>query len=397
MRNHTKGFTLIELLVVIAIIAILAAILFPVFAKAREKARQTSCTNNQKQIVTAILMHAQDHEEIMPGASAVWGDIDLPKAALLCPTAGTKFGNGFGYHDALTNLADGNGKALGDIATPNAMIVTADMIKASDRVLRVNADVDYRHGKKAIASYLDGHVEAGAPTLPITSLTLDVDLMTNLLPLANGSFPAGTTGTAGTLGAWTRTGIDTIRASTTIDISKMALVNGPTGKAINILQKSNQNGDPSSAELASCKLTVPAGTIAWGVSGYVRYINFGQVYVPSQMIIQVTDGTTAIATLSALSGGANSCNNLTFNGTDVFPPAQYYNAPVRDFVTQYVPFTITVDQTTATLDFNGTIKVVKPKGNPLNPAALEVRANAHGNANMTIEFAAGDFMYGTRR
>jgi prepilin-type N-terminal cleavage/methylation domain-containing protein/prepilin-type processing-associated H-X9-DG protein len=58
-----RGFTLIELLVVIAIIAILAAILFPVFAKAREKARQTSCLNNNRQLATAFLMYAQDYDE----------------------------------------------------------------------------------------------------------------------------------------------------------------------------------------------------------------------------------------------------------------------------------------------------------------------------------------------
>jgi len=62
-----RGFTLIELLVVIAIIAILAAILFPVFAKAREKARQTSCLSNTKQLCLSFLMYVQDYDEVFPG------------------------------------------------------------------------------------------------------------------------------------------------------------------------------------------------------------------------------------------------------------------------------------------------------------------------------------------
>ena len=61
-----NGFTLIELLVVIAIIAILAAILFPVFAKAREKARQSSCLSNIKQVTLGIMQYAQDYDERYP-------------------------------------------------------------------------------------------------------------------------------------------------------------------------------------------------------------------------------------------------------------------------------------------------------------------------------------------
>jgi prepilin-type N-terminal cleavage/methylation domain-containing protein len=61
-----RAFTLIELLVVIAIIAILAAILFPVFAQAREKARQTACTSNMKQVSSAAIMYAQDYDEVLP-------------------------------------------------------------------------------------------------------------------------------------------------------------------------------------------------------------------------------------------------------------------------------------------------------------------------------------------
>ena len=66
MKRRNAAFTLIELLVVIAIIAILAAILFPVFAKAREKARQTTCLSNTKQLLTAIQMFASDHDEQLP-------------------------------------------------------------------------------------------------------------------------------------------------------------------------------------------------------------------------------------------------------------------------------------------------------------------------------------------
>ena len=89
-KPNRRAFTLIELLVVIAIIAILAAILFPVFARARSQARKTTCASNLKQIGLAFLMYAQDHDETFPVhwdalRRGQWGDIDVQVVGVLVP------------------------------------------------------------------------------------------------------------------------------------------------------------------------------------------------------------------------------------------------------------------------------------------------------------------------
>jgi prepilin-type N-terminal cleavage/methylation domain-containing protein/prepilin-type processing-associated H-X9-DG protein len=105
-----RGFTLIELLVVIAIIAILAAILFPVFAGAREKARQSACQSNLHQIGTAWLQYCQDYDEVTPNACYgapcnTWGAM---VEAGLAPNGGT----------VLDGYTDGHGTTPGMLLDP---------------------------------------------------------------------------------------------------------------------------------------------------------------------------------------------------------------------------------------------------------------------------------------
>jgi len=165
MLRRYQGFTLIELLVVIAIIAILAAILFPVFAKAREKARQTQCLNNQRQIVLAVTMYAQDHDELLPTADTIWGSINLDRGVLKCPTAGTKIPNAYAYSKYIAGLA------LGEIANPATAECTGDGVGGTAGTLANIAatlnDFDARHNSNYIFSYLDGHVALSALPLDI--------------------------------------------------------------------------------------------------------------------------------------------------------------------------------------------------------------------------------------
>jgi prepilin-type N-terminal cleavage/methylation domain-containing protein/prepilin-type processing-associated H-X9-DG protein len=150
-----RGFTLIELLVVIAIIAILAAILFPVFARAREKARQTTCSSNQRQIVASMQMYAQDHEETLPVTTSVWSDIDVDNAVLQCPSKGKNTPIGYSY-----NSFNG-GVSIGTFNDPTAEWLTCDgnvNATLNSNIAVIANDIDLRHSGQAIMSYVDGHV-----------------------------------------------------------------------------------------------------------------------------------------------------------------------------------------------------------------------------------------------
>ncbi len=157
--SQGKGFTLIELLVVIAIIAILAAIMFPVFSRARAKAYQTTCTSNQRQIAATVQMYAQDHDETMPSTTDVWSSLKLDPGMLLDPAESTTKGsNTYGYFE--TN----GGVALGTLKSPDKVMLTADWnIRAKSlypNILHEPTDISYRHPNTMyVASFADGHVE----------------------------------------------------------------------------------------------------------------------------------------------------------------------------------------------------------------------------------------------
>jgi prepilin-type N-terminal cleavage/methylation domain-containing protein/prepilin-type processing-associated H-X9-DG protein len=140
-RYHSSrpGFTLIELLVVIAIIAILAAILFPVFAQAREKARGATCLSNQKQIALACSLYEQDFDETYPFAVALdansnadiwWEDLITPYVKggavggiLTCPSASSR------DHAYSLNWTVA-GRSLATVPAPAGLVVTGDGAQA---------------------------------------------------------------------------------------------------------------------------------------------------------------------------------------------------------------------------------------------------------------------------
>jgi len=195
-----RGFTLIELLVVIAIIAILAAILFPVFARAREKARQTSCLNNVKQLTLGLAMYIQDFDDTTPRtyyynrdpqpgemSLAVWQHFVYPYVMnwqlYMCPSAaGERTSSTYSsYYIPPTTPAvrcDYGlnrrlwGAKLSEVVYPAATIIIADSKRADETTTyngsnswelyhtwHVSRFIPARHNEGANIGYVDGHAK----------------------------------------------------------------------------------------------------------------------------------------------------------------------------------------------------------------------------------------------
>ena len=188
MSRRSQGFTLIELLVVIAIIAILAAILFPVFAKAREKARQSSCSSNIKQIVLAHAQYMTDYDQYtcpsyLPGPNTYYAQHLMAyvknSTMFICPSAaqqgaGTLSNSNIGYgwnYNWLTYAPPGRtaGYSLptaheSQITEVADTIVAADSRDNLDYVIRndpINTvySPEFRHNEGANFGFIDGHVK----------------------------------------------------------------------------------------------------------------------------------------------------------------------------------------------------------------------------------------------
>ena len=201
-----KAFTLIELLVVIAIIAILAAILFPVFARARENARRSSCQSNLKQIGLGILQYSQDYDERYtptenyPGKDVTWHQLIQPYVKstqlLVCPsntstavvkgTGGTTgvplipahyianggYTTGGGYHAALNygrQMDSPDGAALSSVDSPAQCIMVLEYkgTRVDGNLYSPSAagGMDFtNHLTTTNFLFVDGHVKSLKPT-----------------------------------------------------------------------------------------------------------------------------------------------------------------------------------------------------------------------------------------
>lgn len=222
--RKTKGFTLIELLVVIAIIAILASILFPVFSRARENARRSSCQSNMKQIGMGFVQYVQDYDERYPiqqdlPNKMAWPDALQPylksRQIFKCPSDSRNVGSSYisnNYYNKKSEAAidsssttvlamEGDSQvnnptptdpaSIANAATNYGMIADYSIFNQYGRVNDPNKSLP-RHLGTAVVLYGDGHVKSTKP-IDISSGS-GVNRLEAALPFATAINPSPTDG-----------------------------------------------------------------------------------------------------------------------------------------------------------------------------------------------------------
>lgn len=187
-----RGFTLIEVLIVVAIISLLAAVLLPVFAQARERARQTSCVSNARQLSLGILMYAQDYDETLPpvayedaaGDDEQWMELIEPylksEQIFLCPSDAKSQRISYGLSElAFVDLEDDPSTAplrLAAFQTPATTIMLGEVGTKDDyqeqvpdvfKMVEPSDDLDdeddarpaARHFQRTSLAFMDGHAK----------------------------------------------------------------------------------------------------------------------------------------------------------------------------------------------------------------------------------------------
>ena len=355
-----KGFTLIELLVVIAIIAILAAILFPVFGKAREKARQTNCLSNQRQIGIAAQMYCQDNNETLPGTAVFNGtvstladgntspwyaatpydtstdtllsswqaNVSLSPAVLKCKDSTLTTAYNF--------AGDLLGAALGSVNASNQVdcLMTADAnttgFGGGGAILSPADIATGLHGSSPttgfIGSFMDGHVAF------ITSALNAAAEIANTAPVYTGAFPAYT-------------------AETTTRVTAL-----PAGALNSILCQGAQaiftydGGNAGTAGLTGSTFTstIPGQTVYFAI--YCTDMKAAPTYPTIQL--QQTVGATAVAAYAAI--GATTITPAFVSATPYYvyavTPAEI--AGVANSVAGGTAHTVTISASGSNLTVN---------------------------------------------
>ena len=243
VNRRKSGFTLIELLVVIAIIAILAAILFPVFARARENARRSSCQSNEKQIALGFKQYIQDNNERYPAAdgwqTAIF-DYTKSNAILKCPSAAGAGAYDYSYNSAMS------GKNENLVANSAATVLAAEATRNAAPQAAPSASANSRHFDGSNYAFVDGHVKWIKGIVPVTATTGDAP--TFFVPLSPAETAANDAAAAAANGSW-----DPPFALTSIDVTY------------------NNGGDQSQVFSGSnvCTVAVPCNTAGRNIYGAV--------------------------------------------------------------------------------------------------------------------------------